>query len=138
MARATAATLPGIAVGWESFLLYAVAARFLAVSPVVYAVLLGPPLLLAVTFVEPLLAVLSAVAGPMVSSRTNDPRISQSVGGLLVMPVIALLPAQIAGAFTLGVGTILLAALGIALLDGLLMYFAARIFQRETILTRWR
>src|SRR5947209_10165138 len=109
LAKATAAAVPGIVMGWSSFTLYAIGAYFMAVSPVVYDRLLGTPLLLSVAFVEPLLAILSAVAGLMVSSHTNDPRMAQSVGGLIIVPVIALLPVQIMGRFMLSSGTVVVA-----------------------------
>src|SRR5438067_8775290 len=138
LAKASAAAVPGIVMGWSSFGLYAAGAHFLAASPVVYERLLGPPLLLSVGLVEPLLAILSAVAGLMVSSHTNDPRMAQSVGSLLILPVIALLPIQIMGRFMLSAGTVVAAIGGLVVLDGVLIFLAAQLFQRETILTRWR
>lgn len=138
LGKMAAAALPGILAGWISFALYALGARPLAISDAVYSVLLGPARLLGIGLVGPLLAVLTALSGLMVSSRASDPRSAQAIGGLVVLPVIGLVPGQLAGFVTLNLATVLLTVLALLLLNGVLLYFAAALFQRETILTRWR
>jgi ABC-2 type transport system permease protein len=136
--KALAAAIPGVVVGWSSFALFAVGLRFIAVSDEAYRMLLRPTWVLSVALVSPLLAILAAAAGLMVSTRVNDPRAAQSLTGLLVLPMIGLVPAQLAGALTVTTGTVLVGVFGFALLDLVLLYFAARLFERETILTRWK
>src|SRR5262249_38312148 len=136
--KAIAAVIPAVVLGYASFAVYAAGATLLALSPRVVGVLLGPPRLLAILIVGPLLALVSALGGLVVSSRVNDPRVAQSVTGLLVLPVIGLVAAQMTGVITVNPGVVVAAATGIAGLDAVLLYAAVKLFQRETILTRWR
>jgi ABC-2 type transport system permease protein len=138
LGKAAAAVLPAVLLGWTSFAAYAVAATHLAVSPRVVAVMLDPARLLAIAVLPPLVALLDALAGLVVSSRVNDARTAQSVTGLLVLPVIALFGAQVAGLVTVNVPLVLMAAVGLLAFDAVLLYAAVALFQRETILTRWR
>ena len=57
---------------------------------------------------------------------------------LLSVVLPPLLFAQAGGALYLGPGLVLAASLVAALADVALLLVAARLFQRETILTRWR
>ena len=136
--KAAAAVIPAVLLGYASFAAYAVGATLLAVSPRVVGALLSPPRVLAIGLVGPLLALVSALGGLVVSSRVNDPRAAQSVTGLLVLPVIGLFAAQVTGLITVNVGLVVAAALGAAGLDAVLLYAAVKLFQRETILARWR
>jgi ABC-2 type transport system permease protein len=77
-------------------------------------------------------------SGIIASSRINDPRAAQQVTGIFVVPVIALSIAIMAGRVFLDVEMVLLMAAGALVLDGVVLYFAVRLFQRETILTRWK
>lgn len=57
---------------------------------------------------------------------------------LEVVPVLALLFAQIAGVIAIGLETILIAVVVLGAADYALVGVGARLFERETILTRWR
>jgi ABC-2 type transport system permease protein len=138
LGKAAAAVLPAVAMGWASFGAYLALAALLAASPRVLGAMLDLPRLLAIAILPPVLALLNALAGLLVSSRVNDPRTAQSVTGLLVLPVIGFFGAQVAGLVTVSAGLVVVAALGILALDAVLLYAAVKVFQRETILTRWR
>lgn len=135
--KALAALVPGVLTGW---LTYAV---FLALAAVVY----GPNLFGIVTdgswvagvlALGPAIGLASTVAGVLISSRVNDPRVAQQVGGVVIVPIVAISLAQAGGWLILGapgyVGlAVVVAALGVA---GLRL--GVRLFDREQILTRWR
>jgi len=87
---------------------------------------------------SPLLALLSVFSGIIVSSRLNDPRAAQQVTGVFVVPIIALSLLVLSGKVFVDVPLVLLAALVTLALDAALLYFAVKLFQRETILTRWK
>ena len=74
----------------------------------------------------------------MVSSRVNDPSAAEQLGMVIILPVMALMFGQLAGVVFLGVELALAMAGGLVLLDIAMVYFGARLFQRETILTRWK
>jgi ABC-2 type transport system permease protein len=73
-----------------------------------------------------------------VSSRVNDARTAQQLGVFVILPIPALLVGQLIGVVQLTGPVILFIGLGLALANGILMWIAIRLFDRETILTRWK
>ena len=94
---------------------------------------------LAVVFLLGPLAALAALQlAVCVSSRVNDARSAQQIGALVVLPIAGLLVTQLIGTVLLTVPMILLIALGLAAFNALLMRVGILLFDRETILTRWK
>lgn len=137
VAKSLAAALPAVLATWLSFVVLASGAYFIMPGPV-FEGLVRPVWLVGMLLLSPLLALLSVFSGIIASSRINDPRAAQQVTGIFVVPVIALSIAIMAGRVFLDVGMVLLMAAGALVLDGVVLYFAVRLFQRETILTRWK
>ncbi len=135
--KAVAAVLPAIAVTWLSFGIYLVTARFMT-NATVFARIIDPMWLLAVFLVGPLLAVLAVCAAMMVSSRVSDPRTAEQLSGAVVLPVILVMMGQSFGLFLLSQELILVTAVVLVFLDAILVYLTIKMFQRETILTRWK
>lgn len=88
--------------------------------------------------VGPLAALTALQAAIAVSSRVNDPRSAQQIAAVVALPLAAILIGQLTGAFFLGTGLLLLAALGLAVVWAIVAMLSVALFQRETILTRWR
>ena len=86
----------------------------------------------------PLLAFLSVLIGVIVSSRVNDPRAAQQITGIFVLPIIGLSLVVLMGKVFVNVPMVLVAAMATLGLDLVVLYIAVRVFQRETILTRWK
>jgi ABC-2 type transport system permease protein len=138
LGKALAAVLPGIIATWWTYVLFATAARF-AVSDAVYTnIIVGPTWVLAVVLLTPLFSFLAVGCAIIISSRVKDPQSAQQLGSLVVLPLIGVLVAQVTGAVTLGLGSVLGTALLIGLVDVVLLGVAVRLFSRETILMNWR
>jgi len=133
-----AAVIPAVLATWLGFIVYAIGARIMITNPVVFRALLDPMWLLAVIVVGPLMAVLSVNFSIMVSSRANDPRVAEQLSAVVILPVLALFFGQISGLFFINQRLIIVMALILLLIDALMIYLAVRLFQRETILTRWK
>jgi ABC-2 type transport system permease protein len=73
-----------------------------------------------------------------ISSRVNDPRSAQQIAVLLVLPLVVMLVGQIAGAFIVTTRVLLVVSAGLAVLWFALILISTALFQRETILTRWK
>jgi ABC-2 type transport system permease protein len=86
----------------------------------------------------PLVELASLQVSVIVSSRTNDPRSAQQLTALLILPVTIVFVAQLMGLMIVGLQAILLGALACVILNLILLWLGVRVFQRETILTRWR
>jgi ABC-2 type transport system permease protein len=133
-----AAVLPAVVATLGGYAIFIVGAGLIVQSPQVLGRLLDPLWLLAIIVVGPLLAVLSVNFSLMVSSRVNEPRVAEQVSAIIILPVLLLFMGQVFGLFMLNRMLILVIA-GIALLvDAAMLFLAVRLFQRETILTRWK
>src|SRR3972149_4123463 len=120
------------------FGIFATGVRLMSVSPAVAARLLDPVWLVAVFIVGPLLALAAVSVAVMVSSRVNDPRVAEQVSMLVILPLPGLFFGQIAGLIYINQRLILLMAGVLVVADALLLTLATQLFERETILTRWK
>jgi ABC-2 type transport system permease protein len=131
------ALLPALALSVISIALYLGVVAVTAQQGV-FSVLLGPRTLAVVFVLGPLAAMVALQLAVCVSSRVNDARTAQQLGVFVILPIPALLLGQIFGGVELTVPVILWVSLGLLLVNGGLMWFAIRLFDRETILTRWK
>jgi len=138
LGKVLAAIIPGIALTWLCALLFAVGMVVVVVDPVVPALVLHQGWIVMLLLASPLLALISVSLTVMISSRVNDPRSAQQIAGVLVVPVMLLFFGQILGLFVLNSLVALTFSAGLLLLAAILLWLATRLFQRETILTRWR
>ncbi len=137
LGKVLAAAMPAVALTWVAFAAYAVLARFVA-TDLVYGVIVSPMWLLALIVLAPLFTVLSVSLAVIISSRVNDVRLAEQIGGLLVLPFVAVSIAATAGKILLNFQMFALGALAVAFLDVAVVYLGAKLFQRETILTKWK
>ena len=136
--KALAAVLPALFASTFSFLVFAAGTALLATSPAVALQLFSALWLLAIFVVGPLLSLAGVSLSVMISSRVNDPRVAEQMAALIVLPVVALFLSQIFGVITINQTFVLIIAAALVVVDTALMYFATQLFQRETILTRWK
>jgi len=136
--KGLAAALPAILATWGGFIVYIIGANLMTISPKVVAKFFNPMWLTAIFVVGPLLALTAVSLAVMISSRTSDPRVAEQISGIFVLPIVGLIVAQSTGAIFLNETFILWMAAGLIVLDAGLLFFATQLFQRETILTRWK
>jgi ABC-2 type transport system permease protein len=136
--KSLAAALPAILASWASFTLFAAAARLIVTSAEVYGRLVNPTWLLLVLLVGPLLAILGVNLSLIVSSRVNDPHAAQQISMIVIIPVMAVFFGQLVGLILLDLRFVFAAAVILASVDVALIYLGVRLFERETILTRWK
>ncbi len=133
-----ASVIPAILATWAGFGIFAVGSMIITGGGALASALLDPMWLIAIFIAGPLMAVLSVNFSIMVSSRVNDPRVAEQVSAVVILPIVAVFLGQISGLFILNSTLIWIFCLVIACLDVLMIYLAVRLFQRETILTRWK
>ncbi len=138
LGKSIAAAASGMAVTWACAVLFVVIARLVVISPKVYAEIITPTWLMIVLMLGPLLTVLATTIGLMVSSRVNDPRAAEQLGMIVIIPVLGLFFGQMAGVVTLSPLLVSFVAAGLVAVDLILLAVAVGLFQRETILTRWK
>jgi len=93
--------------------------------------------IIAIGLITPLACVMSVEVNVFVSSRVNDIRAAQQLGGLVVLPIIVLLILVVTGVeLSLLIG--ILATVVLVVVDVMLFYLSKETFQREEILTKWK
>jgi len=138
VAKGFAAAAPGIAMTWVCYALFLVAARILAVSDRVFGVFVHPMWLVAMFVLAPLMTVMAVMVGIVVSSRVSDPRAAEQLGSLILVPLMTLFIGAMAGFIMLNSTTFWISSGIVAIADVGLVYLGTALFQRETILTRWK
>ena len=136
-AKVLGALMPALALTVGCFLLYMILIALLA-HPGVFAILLTPRSLGVVFLLGPLAALAALQLAVCVSSRVNDARSAQQIGALIILPISGLLVAQLTGTMVLTVPVILAIALMLAIVNAVLMAVGIALFDRESILTRWK
>jgi ABC-2 type transport system permease protein len=138
LGKSISGIIPAVLATWAAYLIFLLGTRLVVSSPRVLEAAFSPTWLFVMLIIAPLLALLSMSIGVMISSRVNDTRAAQQIGGMLVIPIVALGIAQTAGFLLLNAATFIAGAALIALLDVVVLKAATRLFQRENILTRWK
>ena len=136
--KALAAVIPAALISIGAFALFALGLFVLGIAPMVRAYILSPTWLLAILALGPILSVISVMVAIFISSRVNDPRAAEQISGVLVGPMMIVLVLQLAGLVVIDVRFMLAAIVGCLLLAVGMVYAGAKLFQRETILTRWK
>ena len=92
---------------------------------------------LVIGVIAPLSCIMSVEANIIVSSKVNDIRAAQQLGGLVVLPLVFIVIfASTSAQLSMILAIAVLAALAIA--DIALFYLSKATFQREEILTKWK
>jgi ABC-2 type transport system permease protein len=138
VSKGLAAAVPGIVMAWFCYGIFLIFARFFAVSDRVFAYFVDPMWLIAMFVLSPLLTIMAVNVGIIVSSRTSDPRSAEQLGALVVLPLLILLFGPMLGLIMLNSTTFWISSVVVALVDIGLVYLGVVLFQRETILTRWK
>jgi len=136
-AKVLGSLLPALMLTLACFGVY-IAGVALFAQPGVFLALLTPTSLAIVFVLGPLAALAALQLAVCVSSRVNDARSAQQIGALIILPIAAMLVLQLTGTFLLTLPVIASIALMLAGVNVSLMLFGIALFDRESILTRWK
>jgi ABC-2 type transport system permease protein len=126
-----------LVLSWSAAALYVLGAAALG-EPGVWRAVAGTRFLVMFGILGPLVELAALLISVITSSRASDPRSAQQIAGLVILPVTGLFVAQLMGAVIIGVSAMALAAAGFVVLNAILFWVGVQLFQRETILTRWK
>lgn len=138
LGKGLAAAIPAIGATWAGFILFVIGARVLTQDPRVAARLLDPAWLIAVIVLGPLLTAAAVSTSIIVSSRVSDPRTAEQLSMVLIVPLMGVFFGQVAGLVLINATFMLTMVVIMLAVDAALVYLGVRLFQRETILTRWK
>jgi ABC-2 type transport system permease protein len=135
--KALSALIPGVLAGWLTYAVFLVLG--LVLYGAWYASIVADASWLTATFLlGPAVGFLSVVLGVLVSSRVNDPRTAQQVGGVIIVPIVVLTIVQATGTAIIGPIGYTLTAIVVVGFTLLLLRLGVSLFARESILTNWR
>lgn len=137
MAKVMTPFLFALSLSWGAAATYLLGAVVFG-EPGVWQALAGVRFFMMIGILGPLAELASLLVSVIVSSRSGDPRSAQQVSALLILPITGLFVAQMMGLVVIGTAGLALGALGCLLLNIILMWFGVQVFERETILTRWK
>src|ERR1700688_3476487 len=132
-----AALVPAVLVTWISGGLFITELTILTDANVVSHVVTGGWLILFIAG-TPLLGLIAVAIMTAISSRVNDTRTAQQLSIWAVVPILGIILGELFGQFDLTVLVAVIATIVLIPLAILLVWGAAQLFQRETILTRWK
>lgn len=135
--KSIAALVPGVLAGWVTYVVFVVLAS-IVYGPNLFGVVTDPSWLAGVFLLGPAVGLSSVVAGVIVSARVNDPRVAQQIGGVIIVPIVAIVLIQATGTVLVGATGYALLAVIVLLVSLIGLRIGVRLFDREAILTRWR
>lgn len=136
--KALASALPAIVITWLCFAVFILLMPLVGASQGVITYVTGPIWIIAIIIIGPLMAIASVNLAVIISSRVNDPRVAEQMAGVLIIPLLAVLFGQLAGIVILDMRLMIISIFSMIILDIILILLGSRLFQRETILTRWK
>jgi ABC-2 type transport system permease protein len=137
LAKVLGSLVPPLAIGLAGLGLYFIGVAILT-EPGVLRAMINPRTLVLVFVVGPAAALVALQATILISSRVNDARTAQQFSVFIVIPLTALLIAQFTGRLWLSALQLTLVGGALLMVWVLLAAVSAVVFDRETILTRWR
>jgi ABC-2 type transport system permease protein len=135
--KVIAALVPGVLAGWLTYLVFVGLASFVY-GPALIGVVTDSSWLMGVFVLGPAVGLSSVVAGVIVSSRVTDPRVAQQIGGIIIVPIIAVILLQATGTVLVGAAGYFLLAVIVTVVSLIGLRIGVVLFDREAILTRWR
>jgi len=136
--KSLSAIIPALIATWTGFAIFVIGSWIMIANPTVIGNFLDGRWLIAIFIIGPLMALSAVSFSIIISSRVNDPRVAEQVAMIIILPVLAVFFGQMAGIIILNVNFMLTSAFVLALVDAGLVFLSIRLFQRETILTRWK
>ncbi len=136
--KAAAIFIPSMLATLVSFVLFSVLIDLLT-APLVGRILLpDAKWLVAMLVTAPLFCIMAIELNVFVSTRVNDVRAAQQIGGSVVLPVVVLFVMMSTGMIKSSIFMLLLLSLAVFLIDAAVFGLALKMFKRERILVDWK
>jgi ABC-type Na+ efflux pump permease subunit len=135
LGKATSVMIPTLALSYAVFALFLGAVQLFSNSAVASAVFHDSSAILALFLLAPLLAGWGIVVGMAVSVRASEARVAQQLGTLASFPPVGVIILLAVGVVSPTVLVALAFAVGLLVVDALLLRFVSRMFDRERLVT---
>jgi hypothetical protein len=91
-----------------------------------------------ILLLAPLGSILSIEFDILISSRVNDVRAAQQLGGIVALPFLGIYILAEASILSLETINLLIISASLVTIDVILFYISRAVFRREKILTKWK
>ncbi|HJX04198.1 MAG TPA: ABC transporter permease subunit [Thermoplasmata archaeon] len=127
-----------MAATWLSFAISATIVDLLTEPVLGYYPLPNQYWIVGIILLAPGMCLMSILTNVLISSKVNDVRVSQQIGGVLVLPILMFFIFSLTGFLSRGLAPILLFSLVIFAIDGGILWLSLKTFRREEILVSWK
>jgi ABC-2 type transport system permease protein len=86
----------------------------------------------------PLFSLLAFMLGVLASSKANDPKTAQNIAVIVVIPILAIVGVQLIGFMVFTPIKLLIVFIGMSILSFFVLRIAVYLFQRESIVMKWK
>ncbi len=137
LGKALAGAIPSLIVTWICSGIFLLVVRAMGWGYLLDMVM-TPVWFISLFLFTPAITVLSFLLGIIGSSRAKDAKGAQNLVALVIVPVLVLIAIQITGIIWFTTFSALILVFSIVLVDLIVLRIAAQLFQRESIVVRWR
>lgn len=142
LGKALSGAIPAIIVTWFYAGVSIIGSRLILSGGIVSAYILKGTLayvwLITLLLMVPVISLLSFLLGVISSSRVSDAKNAQNGAIFIVLPVFVLIGVQLSGFVMFTPILLLLLGIVVGVLDIFVLRLAIKLFQRESIITRWK
>ncbi len=137
LGKALSGAIPSLIVAWVCAAIFFLGVVIMGWGELV-ALVLTPSWYIALFLLTPVVSLLSFLLGVIGSSRAKDAKNAQNMVIFIILPVFALIAVQIIGIVWFTPLLTLAISLGLLVVDYLVLRIAVSLFQRESIVIKWR
>lgn len=123
---------------WLAFALAVVMVDLLTQPVLGYYPLPNSYWVVGILLLAPGMCLMSILTNVIISSKVNDVRVSQQIGGVLVLPILLFFFFTLAGFLSTDLVPMFLFSFGVLGADLVILWISLRVFNREEILVSWK
>lgn len=135
--KALAGTIPSLFITWFCAGLFLIGITGMG-SGHLLKFILNAQWFISIFILVPLFSLLAFMLGVIASSKANDPKAAQNIAIIVVLPILAIVGVQLIGFAVFTPIKLFILSVGIGILNFLVLRIAVHLFQRESIVVRWR
>ena len=137
LGKALSGAIPAVIVAWVCTALFFLGVVIMGWGDLA-ALVLTPSWYVTLFLLVPAVSILSFLLGVIGSSRAKDAKNAQNMIVFIILPVFALIAVQVTGIVWFTPLLTLAVSLGLLVIDYLVLRIAVGLFQRESIIVKWR
>ena len=138
LGKSIAAFLPPIAAIYMGAVIFMALIDSLTYSTLGYFYFPNWNMAVIMLLIAPLSSILSIELDILISSRVNDVRAAQQLGGIIALPFAGIYVLAEASILSLEISNLLMISASLVTIDVILFYISKAVFRREKILTKWK